>query len=161
MKRILPALSLFAALPSAVLAESWVVESQEDWSAAKGIAENVELADGFAEPTAEQASFQSVVKTFPQGLKLSSVVFEQSPVWDNWEQIDDITPSGAGNAYVFLPVAPGDYYFFATHRGGQKIEYPEGLNGKERRAFKQEWEKKNPNKSEKGYHAWHLSLIHI
>ena len=96
------------------LAESWVVESQADWTAARGAAENVELADGFAEPKADKASFQSVVKTFPTNRKLSSVVFEQSPVWDNWEKIDDITPPGAGNAYVFLPVAPGDYYFFAT-----------------------------------------------
>ena len=78
------------------------------------------------------------------------MVFEQSPVWENWEAIDDITPSGAGNAYVFLPVAPGDYYFFAT-RTWPQMEYPEGLTQQKRTKFRQEWKKNHP----RGYHAWH------
>ena len=57
------------------LAESWVLDSQADWTAAKGAADNVELADGFAKPKADNASFQSVVKTFSKKRKLSSVVF--------------------------------------------------------------------------------------
>jgi mono/diheme cytochrome c family protein len=138
------------AKPKTSVGESWVVDSQADWTAARGAAENVKLADGFAEPKADKASFQSVVRTFPTKRKLSSVVFEQSPVWDNWEQIDDITPQGAGNAYVFLPVAPGNYYFFAT-RTWPKMEYPEGLARNKRAAFRQEWNKKHP----RGYHAWH------
>ena len=89
---------LVAAAPA--VAESWVVESQGDWIAARRAAQNVELADGFAKPKADKASFHSVVKTFPTNRKLSSVVFEQSPVWDNWEKIDDITPPGAGNRGV-------------------------------------------------------------
>lgn len=109
------------------VAESWVVESQGDWTAARGAAENVELADGFAEPRADKASFQSVVKTFAKKRKLNSVVFEQSPVWDNWEAIDDVTPPGAGNAYVFLPVAPGNYYFFAT-RTWPQMGIPRGAH---------------------------------
>ncbi|MCP4472050.1 MAG: hypothetical protein GY815_15475, partial [Gammaproteobacteria bacterium] len=132
------------------LAESWVVESQDDWTAARGAADNVELTDGFAKPKADNASFQSVVKTFSKKRKLSSVVFEQSPVWDNWEAIDDVTPSGAGNAYVFLPVASGDYYFFAT-RTWPQMEYPEGLTRQKRTKFRQEWKKNHP----RGYHAWH------
>ncbi|MCP4933667.1 MAG: hypothetical protein GY927_05545, partial [bacterium] len=132
------------------MAESWVVESQDDWTAARGAADNVELTDGFAKPKADKASFQSVVKTFSKKRKLISVVFEQSPVWDNWEAIDDVTPSGAGNAYVFLPVAPGDYYFFAT-RTWPQMEYPEGLTQQKRTKFRQEWKKNHP----RGYHAWH------
>ena len=34
-------------------------------------------------------------------------------VWDNWKQIDNVTPDGLGNAHVFLPVASGDYYVLA------------------------------------------------
>jgi hypothetical protein len=97
------------------------------------------------------------VKTFPKKQKLTSVVFEQSPVWDNWKQIDDITPPGLGNAYVFLPVAPGDYYVFATQTG-PKIKYPKGLDKKARQQFKREQQKKNPGPARAGgYHAWHSS----
>ena len=138
------------ARPMTGMADYWVVKSQADWTAAKGAAKNMTLADGFAEPTADKASFQSVVKTFSKKRKLSSVAFEQSPVWDNWEQIDDITPPGAGNAYVFLPVAPGDYYFFAT-KTWPKMEYPEGLARNKYAAFRQDWRKNHP----RGYHAWH------
>ena len=138
------------ARPMTGMADYWVVKSQADWTAAKGAAKNMTLADGFAEPTADKASFQSVVKTFSKKRKLSSVAFEQSPVWDNWEEIDDITPPGAGNAYVFLPVAPGDYYFFAT-KTWPKMEYPEGLARNKYAVFRQDWRKKHP----RGYHAWH------
>ncbi|MCP4951778.1 MAG: hypothetical protein GY922_08055, partial [Proteobacteria bacterium] len=131
----LTSIVLLVTAPPAV-AESWVVESQADWTAARGAADNVELTDGFAKPKADKASFQSVVKTFSKNRKLNSVVFEQSPVWENWEAIDDITPSGAGNAYVFLPVAPGDYYFFAT-RTWPQMEYPEGLTQQKRTKFRQ------------------------
>ena len=145
----LTSIVLLVTAPPAV-AESWVVKSEDDWTAARGAADNVELADGFAKPKADKACFQSVVKTFSKKRKLISVVFEQSPVWDNWEAIDDVTPSGAGNAYVFLPVAPGDYYFFAT-RTWPQMEYPEGLTQQKRTKFRQEWKKNHP----RGYHAWH------
>ena len=140
----LTSIVLLVTAPPAV-AESWVVESQDDWTAARGAADNVELTDGFAKPKADNASFQSVVKTFSKKRKLSSVVFEQSPVWDNWEAIDDVTPSGAGNAYVFLPVAPGDYYFFAT-RTWPQIEYPEGLTRQQAHEVQARMEEESPQR---------------
>ena len=136
-------------------AEPWVIDTQENWKSAADKTKGIKIADGFVKPEKEKGHFESVVKSFSEKRKLSSIVFEQSPVWDNWEQIDDITPPGLGNAYVFLPVAPGDYYVFATFRG-PAIDYPKGLNRKERQAYKKEYQKKNPTpEREKGYHAWH------
>ena len=146
MKRFYPVFFiLFITLPALVLADPWVVSTDDDWKAAKGYAENLKIAEGCAKPTAEQGSFKSIIKTFPEKRKLSSATFEQSPVWDNWEQIEDITPPGLGNAYVFLPVAPGNYYVFATYKGNKpKLEYPDGLDRKQRREYKKEWQKKTP-----------------
>ena len=147
-------LILSQASPSA---EIVIINDQAEWKAAQGKAENLNIQKGMVKPSADEASFESVVRSFSEKKKLNSIVFKQSPVWDNWEQIDDITPPGLGNAYVFLPVAPGDYYVFATFKGEQP-KYPKGLDKKEKRKFKQQWLKDNPQKaSEKGYHAWHSS----
>lgn len=157
-KNLLSLLTLICTLPTVCLADPWVIESQKDWKAATGKAQQIKIENGFIEPQSGKGKFESIVKSFPQKRKLNSIVFEQSPVWDNWEQIDDITPPGMGNALVILPVAPGDYYVFGTFKGPE-IPYPEGLNRKERAAFKKEYAKKNPAaaapKGEKGYHAWH------
>ena len=56
---------------------AWLLESQEDWAVAMADAENMELVEGYVEPTAEKASFRSIVKIFPERRKLSSIVFEQ------------------------------------------------------------------------------------
>ncbi|MEM9478669.1 MAG: hypothetical protein AAGA58_03295 [Verrucomicrobiota bacterium] len=141
---------------SASHAENWVIDTHDDWKEAAASQADQRITEtGFIEPQAEEAKFESIVKSFSDKRKLTSVIFEQSPVWDNWEQIEDITPSGMGNALVILPVAPGDYYVFGTNPGSP-IPYPEGLNKEERNAFRKEFRKKNPAPPrEKGYHAWH------
>jgi hypothetical protein len=139
-------------------ADNWTINSDDDWNAASGKKDAITIKDGFAEPSAKAASFSSVVKKLDGKKKIKSITFEQSPVWDNWKVIDDITPPGLGNAYVFLPVAPGDYYVFATFKGKQpKIPYPKGIDKKKKRAFAKKWMKDNgiePN-PHKGYHVWH------
>ena len=132
--------------------DTWVVDTQADWQAAKSKAADFIIEDGLAQPNAEQALFQSVIKSVAKERQAKTITFRQSPVWDNWTQIDDITPSGIGNAFVFLPVAPGDYYVLATKT--EKIDYPEGLSATQRKAFKKEHSKKR-NPADKGYHAWH------
>ena len=110
--------------------EAWVVDTQAQWQRAKGKAGDFLIEDGFVQPNAEEAVFQSVIKTVAKKRKPKRITFKQSPVWDNWTQIDDVTPEGIGNAFVFLPVAPGDYYVLAV-------------------------KKKKASDADKGYHAWH------
>ena len=151
-KLILPMLAFTLCLHAE---DTWTIDNTEEWkvSSAKHVA--LELKDGLVQPAEAEARFESVTRMFSQKKKLSSIVFEQSPVWDNWKQIDDITPPGLGNAYVFLPVKPGDYYVFAT-KTGPKINYPKGLSADERRAYKKKQQKKTPRSpNQAGYHAWH------
>ena len=55
---------LVAAAPA--VAESWVVESQGDWIAARRAAQNVELADGFAKPKLTKPVSTVSSKPFPR-----------------------------------------------------------------------------------------------
>ena len=93
---------------------SWVVNTQSEWQAAKAKATGLEITDGCAEPNAPGATFQSIVRGFTEMKRPRTITFKQSPVWDNWKQIDDITPEGLANALVFIPVKPGDYYLLAA-----------------------------------------------
>lgn len=133
-------------------AQSWTVDSQKEWEAAQGKTDGIGFKNGFAEPDAKQASFSSIVKTFDKIKKAKFITFKQSPVWDNWKKIKDITPPGLSNALVFLPVAPGEYYVFGEMKA--KIKYPKGATADEKKAIKK---KLKNNKYKKGYHVWRSS----
>jgi len=149
--RVFFAPMLILLICSHAIGATWSIKTQSEWEAAKANATGLKLAEGYAKPNAATATFQSVVKSLPKKTRLKKITFKQSTVWDNWEQIDDVTPEGLGNAHVFLPVGPGDYYVLAEK--AIKIDYPKGMTADERRAYK----KKNFKRSEadQGYHAWH------
>lgn len=98
-------------------ADPWVIDGTEDWTRARETSENLNLSKGLATPSQKQAAFQSVVKSFDKKRKAKSLTFQQSPAWDNWTPVKNIGPKGTTNAPVFLPVADGDYWFFAAKRG--------------------------------------------
>lgn len=108
-------LALFTG-PLQAAPQSWIVDSQADWTQTEASSTNISLADGFAEPTSDTASFQSTIKTYAQKRKARYITFAQSPVWDNWTQITDISPTGSRNAPVFVSVADNDYWYLAELR---------------------------------------------
>jgi len=137
-------------------AHAWTINTEAEWKASSSKSAGFDFKDGYATPTEAGAVFSSGVKQFGEARKLKSVVFEQSPVWNNWEQIDDITPKkGLGNAYVFLPVAPGDYYILAEYNNSDWVEYPrEDMSESDKKKYYKKLKRsvKHPNT---GYHAWH------
>jgi hypothetical protein len=143
------AVFLIAMQTALAKADSWVIDAEDDWAKSAAHTSGIKLGAGFATPEAAKGTFKSKVHTFAKPTQAKEIVFNQSPVWDNWTQIDDITPPGLGNAYVFLPVAPGDYYVLATKKSTAPI--PKGLSKAEKKAHR----KKHIPKGEKGYHAWH------
>lgn len=156
MKKFSTAFCLAALLSTSLSAKNqWRIDSNEEWKAATSQASELKIENGLAQPQAENAQFSSIIKNFDEKQKLDNIQFKQSAIWDNWEQIDDITPPGLGNAYVFLPVAPGDYYILAMPPK-PKIEYPKGLDKKEKKAFLNKYYKENSEKKPNGgYHSWH------
>jgi hypothetical protein len=93
--------------------DTWVIDSAAEWSAAHAGSTNLNLADGLATPTADSATFTSTMQTYSRIRRPLSVTFRQSPVWDNWQDVSNISPSGASDAPILLPVANDDYYFLA------------------------------------------------
>ena len=155
MKKAYLSLCLAAFSTLASPEKNWLIDSTTQWEAASENLNEMQVKDGLLVPQTAKASFSSSFKTFEQKQTLSSIELKQSPIWDNWKQIDDITPKGLGNAYVFLPVAPGDYYILAQPPK-EKVEYPKGLSKSEKKKFLNTYYKENPSKKPApGYHCWH------
>ncbi|NWK55029.1 hypothetical protein HW115_05375 [Verrucomicrobiaceae bacterium N1E253] len=95
---------------SADFGETWTIDTQEEWSASQHSASNLTLANGMLEPTADNASFSSTVKSFTRKQKALTISFGQSPVWDNWTGVPNVGASGAGDATILLPLSDKDYY---------------------------------------------------
>ncbi len=133
---LLPCTLLVAQDPKECTADrdAWIVESQEAWLQARDTVENLEIKDGFVEPTQGSSQFGSIVKRYKEKRKATSITFKQSPVWENWKAVPNIGPKQTADAPVFIPVGDKDYWFLA--RCTRK-------------------EESNGGKMVPGYHAWH------
>ncbi len=104
-------LSVNFAVPSG---DSWRVDDAAEWTGATAGSNNLNVAGGFAEPTANSSGFTSIIRTFPTKRKTSSLNFKQSPVWDNWIPLGyDIRNSIGTDAPVLIPAGPDNYYILA------------------------------------------------
>ena len=110
--------AVFSTVCSSDFNDVWEINDHASWIANEKTSSNLTLSNGFAEPTATNAQFSSVTKTFPIKRKARSITFLQSPVWENWTaSAADLGPSGAGDAPVFVPAGEDDYYFLGLGTG--------------------------------------------
>lgn len=96
----------------------WNVDSDAEWQQAGSNSTGLTIADGEAKPTGATADYSSITRTFSNKMKPQKLTFRQSPVWDNWIEVDNVGPTNAADAPIFLPVANDDYYFLG--RGTSK-----------------------------------------
>ncbi|MDZ7720773.1 MAG: hypothetical protein U5K72_18285 [Balneolaceae bacterium] len=101
----------------------WHINSQQQWEAAAEDMHDFTLSDGLLRPTTEKALFSSIFKEFQEKRKLSSITFQQSPQWDNWQKIAKVTPDSAVDAPVFVPVGEDNYWLLAALQGDQEYGY--------------------------------------
>ncbi len=121
MKKSISILLFF--LPLVASAQtSWKIDSQEDWEKVIVSQTGLEMKEGMVSPSSETANLQSELKRFSEKRSAESIVFEQSPLWLNWEQIDNIGTRSMKDAPVLLSLGPDNYWMFARHgkSGGSK-----------------------------------------
>ncbi|MEX2216520.1 MAG: hypothetical protein WD768_20575 [Phycisphaeraceae bacterium] len=100
--------------------DTWIVDTQDEWSAAAAEMEGIEISDGVISPTGNSATFASKVKRLNAKRKIASLMLEQSPIWQNWEPIDNLGPANMEDAPVFLSIRPGNYWAFGRYGKGGK-----------------------------------------
>ncbi len=151
-------------------ADAWVIDTQDEWTSSAADNPDIEIAGGMIMPTGKAATFASTTKRFDKKLRATSILLEQSPIWQNWEPIANLGPANLQDAPVFLAIGPDNYWVFGRYGGTRG----RNANAKTRAAFKPQPAKLDgfdielqttqwPNqfnargglkKSRGGYHAW-------
>lgn len=96
--------------------DEWSIDTSDEWNAATFESRGLSFEKGMATPSAETATYNSVVKTFAQKRKLDAMTLVQSPEWQNWQPIPKVGPTNLEDAPVFLTKGPGDYWIFGLYR---------------------------------------------
>jgi len=114
-----PAFQCFAA-------DAWVVDTQAQWQQPAS-QKALEIKDGLASPTGKTATYTSALKRYGTKQSAKSLTIEQSPLWLNWQPIDNLGPANMRDAPVFLSLGPGNYWAFGRYgnRGRAKDFKPE------------------------------------
>lgn len=99
--------------------DAWVIDTQAEWNQNTAKHSGLEITEGMASPTAQEATLVSILKTFQTKRSAESIVFEQSPVWLNWEQTDNLGPVNLGDAPVMLSLGPDNYWMFGRYGSGR------------------------------------------
>lgn len=109
------------AISSAIAEDSpWLIQSQEEWTAAIQSSEGLEFKDGLASPTGKSGTLKTIIKSFPAKRSASSLNLTQSPIWQNWNPITNLGPLNLADAPVLLTKGPDDYWMFGRYGGGAK-----------------------------------------
>ena len=103
--------------------QEWIVDTQDEWQSAIADQSNLEIKDGVATPTADEASVRSVLITSVEKRSAKSLTIEQAPVWHNWNPIPNLGPSNLGDAPVMLTVGPGNYWMFGRYGRSKKKDF--------------------------------------
>ncbi|WP_145223153.1 hypothetical protein [Planctomycetes bacterium TBK1r] len=99
---------------------AWVIDTPDEWKQNTTKRKGIQINDGMAVPTEQNASLVSVLKTFETKRVADAIQFDQSPEWSNWNQTDDLGPVNLGDAPVMLSLGPDNYWMFGRCGSGRK-----------------------------------------
>jgi hypothetical protein len=127
MKRILSLLLSLPLLASAADENSWTVDGLDAWKAAIESSEGLAVEEAGLSPTEKSGTVRTKMQNFDEKRSASALTITQSPIWQNWNPIENLGPSNLADAPVLLTKGPDDYWMFGRYSGGQ----PRRKKGKE------------------------------
>ena len=119
-------------LASQGLADTWTIDSNEDWNRTIESSRGVTIANGLASTENDIAHLTTKIRRFSQKKQANTLVISQSPIWQNWNPTTNIGPTNLQDAPVLLTLGPNDYWIFGRY--GK----PRGRDKPRHRKFKSE-----------------------
>ncbi|MEC7907009.1 MAG: hypothetical protein VYC82_07265, partial [Verrucomicrobiota bacterium] len=106
---------------SAILAkaESLEISTQSDWERTIASSMGIVIKDGLASPTGKSGNLKTKIQKFDTKRSVGSLTITQSPIWQNWNPIENLGPSNLQDAPVLLTLGPDDYWIFGRYGTGQ------------------------------------------
>jgi len=110
--------SLFAVVDQQ--AESWIIDSGDDWVQNIAESEGAKIADGSVSPERKIATIATKLHKTNKKRSGKSLTLTQSSIWQNWRPVENIGPANLGDAPVLLTVGPKNYWMFGRYRNQAK-----------------------------------------
>lgn len=93
----------------------WKLDGEVSVESSEGIA----FENDAAAPAGETATLLTKTQSFGAKRTAKTLTITQSPLWQNWNPIENIGPSNLQDAPVLLTKGPGDYWIFGRYGSGQ------------------------------------------
>lgn len=114
---------------AALRAADWKIDSANDWKQNIKSAKGADVVDGAVSPKAKSATVVTRLHRSKVKRSAESLTVNQSPVWQNWNPIENLGPVNLRDAPVLLTMGPDNYWMFGRYGGGQ----PRARKGQQRK----------------------------
>ena len=100
---------------ASLFSENWQIKSQAEWEKNIQSSKGIIIQDNVVSPKEKAGHFKTKLKKFKSKKFLQSLTINQSPIWQNWEEVPGVGPTNLKDAPVFLAKGPKDYWIFGRY----------------------------------------------
>ena len=94
---------------------TWEINSNNDWNNQILKSDGAVIENGQISPIAKKANVLTKLRSFDSKRSVKSLTITQSPIWQNWNPIDNLGPSNLKDAPVLLTMGPDNYWMFGRY----------------------------------------------
>ncbi|MBT5707200.1 MAG: hypothetical protein HOI66_12860 [Verrucomicrobia bacterium] len=98
----------------------WEIESEGDWKEKIETSEGAVFNNGSVSPEEKRATILTKLQSFDTKRSARSLNVIQSPVWQNWNPIENLGPSNLQDAPVLLTMGTDNYWIFGRYGRGPR-----------------------------------------
>lgn len=113
--------------------EPLVIDTEAQWLDQILSSDGITFEKSTAFPSGKSGTITTKVYKFENKMSPSSLIIRQSPVWQNWQPIENLGPENLRDAPVLLTIGPGNYWMFGRYGNA-----PRKNKGKTGSSFKPE-----------------------
>ena len=97
----------------------WKLDSEKSWKQNIESSEGAVFEGGSVFPKGSKATLLTKLQSFDKKRSATSLTVTQSPIWQNWEPIENLGPTNLNDAPVLLTMGPNNYWMFGRYGSGQ------------------------------------------
>ena len=115
---------MFAGQPAhSVDNSSWLIKGEEGWESDLEHQSGLTVEGDYIYPAEKSGSLRTRLLISNSKRKASSLVIKQSPVWQNWNLIENLGPVNLSDAPVLLTLGPDNYWVFGRYRPDRSTNF--------------------------------------
>ena len=105
--------------PQPKVEPEWKIATEAQWQANIGSSVGIKFGKAGVSPAEKSGSVRTKIRTFKSKRSAKSLTVRQSPIWQNWNPIENLGPSNLSDAPVMLTMGEDNYWMFGRYGGGQ------------------------------------------